>query len=778
MQPIRQNVHQVFDISRRLVVPLYQRSYVWKKEDHWEPFFQDIRSEARNCFFGKEGPGHFLGPIVTQTEMLTGGGHPKYNIIDGQQRLTTFQLFLKALHLIAADKKHWAANELERLIQNPPRSHIGPEEAFKVWPTNTDREAFRRVMEIPSAALASKLNLTNRLVEAFHFFFESLAAFLSGSEEELSDDFTAADPAKKIEALQQALTSKLYFIVLELEAGDDPQVIFETLNARGEPLLPSDLIRNDLFLSALREGLDTDKIFRKYWAPFEETLLSEPQEKEARFWHVLDTQGRLYRPRIDLFVFHWLTMKRAMAQEQDELLIGSLYREFKSWRKEQKLSAEEIFADLAENRDDYVRLIAPSGKSAISTTAQRIKAIDTGTIYPLLLFLINQFKPELDNSDIRKILNILESYLIRRLLTHGTTKNYNRVFLSLLAKAADAKAESLADFFDQELSGLKGATVEWPDDEKLRMGVLTNPIYVKSRQDRVRMVLGAIENKMRAISGTKTEEPLTNFTLTIEHLLPQEGRIADYPYPKWDRGLNESDTPEQRRERLIHSLGNLTLLTQPLNSSISNGPFVDKRKEIVEHSVLRLNRFLAGDVAPKTWDENAIHFRGGQLFELIRLIWPGPSRATVEGEAEIEASGNSLIEGRREAIARALGDREKTNLQKTSGAHYRNSDGTIRAICVISKRHENRTWPYWYGFHSEWDQYLSQGAKSYLVLGCLDRNSAYAVPITDFRKIQMYLRRTPNKHWHVDLEEGLGGNLNIVVPNSKGLPLKDYEINP
>src|ERR1700683_4131294 len=134
MQPTRQTVHQVFDISRRLVVPLYQRAYVWEREKHWEPFFSDIRAEARLAFYKKEGMGHFLGPIVTQTEMVTGGGHPRANIIDGQQRLTTLQLFLKALHVISVNRKYWAAAEFERLIRNPPRPHVADEEIYKVWP--------------------------------------------------------------------------------------------------------------------------------------------------------------------------------------------------------------------------------------------------------------------------------------------------------------------------------------------------------------------------------------------------------------------------------------------------------------------------------------------------------------------------------------------------------------------------------------------------------------------------------------------------------------------
>lgn len=779
MQPTRQTVHQVFDISRRLVVPLYQRAYVWEKEKHWEPFFQDIRTQARNCFYQIDGPGHFLGPIVTQTEMVSGGGHPRYNIIDGQQRLTTFQLFLKALHVIAVSTNHWASGEFERLIRNPPRAHIAPEEIHKVWPTNSDRRSFQDIMEIKGVKEAKEKSTAagTRLNEAYAFFYDSLSAFVAGHEEDETDEeFNKAPVEKRIEALQQALTSKLYFIVLELESGDDPQIIFETLNARGEPLLPSDLIRNDLFLKALRERLNTDEIYRKYWAEFEEKQTGHSENGESRFWHVMDTQGRLYRPRIDLFVFHWLTMKRAVAKQQAELLIGNLYHEFKKWTQQQKLSAEQIFSDLADNRDNYTRLIAPVGRDQLSITSGRLKAIDTGTVHPLLLFLVGTYRRDLLNSELGQILNALESYLVRRLLTHGTTKNYNRTFLALLTKVASADASiSLADLVQRELLLLKGPTVEWPADEKLRNGILEIPIYVKSRQDRVRMVLIAIENHMRALSGTKTEEPLANPDLSIEHLLPQEGTLVDYPYAADAAHSRQAETSEQARERLIHTLGNLTLLTQPLNSSISNGPFLTKRTEIVKHSVLRLNKFLGGDSVSSAWDESSIISRGQQLYEYIRAIWPVPRREPQQ-ETTRELTDNKLIDAKRDRIMRALSRREGLDLTNTSGALYRSVDDNLHVVCTVSKRYEKGRPPYWYGYSPQWHDFLLEGQRSFLVLGCMDRESAYAIPNLEINKILNDLYRTSDRHWHIVLEENEARELELLIPNGSKIPIKDFEL--
>src|SRR5262249_19213442 len=144
-------------------------------------------------------------------------------------------------HVISINRKHWAAGEFERLIRNPPRPHVADEEIYKVWPTNADRLAFAQIM---TDGTGSWKGGKTRLKDAYNFFYDSLAALIEGKEEdEIKEEFTEASPEARMEAIHQALTARLYFIVLELEGGDDPQVIFETLNARGEPLLPSDLIR-------------------------------------------------------------------------------------------------------------------------------------------------------------------------------------------------------------------------------------------------------------------------------------------------------------------------------------------------------------------------------------------------------------------------------------------------------------------------------------------------------------------------------------------------------
>ena len=126
--------------------------------------------------------------------------------------------------------------------------------------------------------------------------------------------------AKRAEVLIEALIWNIQMVTIELEADDDAQVIFETLNARGEPLTPSDLVRNFIFLTAARQDLDVSQLYSKQWSQFEEDPPHQP------FWKQEERQGRLKRSRMDLFLFHYVTFKTG-----DELNSGHLYQVFKVW---------------------------------------------------------------------------------------------------------------------------------------------------------------------------------------------------------------------------------------------------------------------------------------------------------------------------------------------------------------------------------------------------------------------------------------------------------------
>jgi hypothetical protein len=291
---------------------------------------------------------------------------------------------------------------------------------------------------------------------------------------------------------------------------------------------------------------------------------------------------------------------------------------------------------------------------------------------------------------------------------------------------------------------------------------------VKSRQDRVRLILIAVENSMRAASGSKTEEPLANADLSIEHLLPQNGSTANYPYAKNANYKRSTETVEQSRERLVHTLGNLTLLTQPLNSSISNGSFVSKTAEIVEHTVLRLNKFLLGDGSPKIWDEKSIISRGQLLYEYVRSIWPIPEKHSNESNVKTVRDDKAIAE-KRKLIVGAINKKFDLAIVSKSGALFESKDGKVRAVCAVSKRYDPPRSPYWYQYSPQWQEFLSGAATALFVLGCMDKNIAFAVPNAEIENVLGALYLTPQRHWHIVLEETNDGQISLVTRNGAKL---------
>lgn len=614
MQPSKQSIAQIFEPTKRYVIPLFQRAYVWNEEDHWEPLWTDIVRQTQRDLTGRSG--HFLGAVVMQNAAVTGGGLPRAEMIDGQQRLTTLQVLLKALTDVAGQLAPEWREHFARLTRNNLTPGCAEEDRYKLWPGNADRRAFRAIQdaEDPASArlaLAGEDGARLRLLEAYDYFSKEIHTFIT----ENGQDFSA-----QFQALHKVLFGGLQIIAIELEAGDDPQMIFETLNGRGEPLLPSDLIRNDLFLRAAGESLPAEPIYEKYWAAFDAASSEADSAGETRYWHMMERQGRLVRPRIDLFVFHYLVM-----HDPDEHRMDRLYGAFSQWAKSSGKSVSEIFADIARYRDLYRRLLDPNGQNVVATTARRLKAMDLTTAFPILLFVLGLPENRLKSTDRDRIFQALESYVVRRFFIGGDSKTYNKTFLGLLGRLRVAAAETginLADFVEEELLKGQGYTTVWPDDEAFQRGFRTAKIYVGSRLERARMILTALEERRRLESHA---EPLSlTANLTIEHLLPQSNTPEVYPYGGLRLAAFQELTPEDYRLKLIHTIGNLTMLTPGLNTIAGNHPFPDKTKEIRESSDLRLNAFTRAEGCPTSWSEDQIVARSDDLFETARKIWARP----------------------------------------------------------------------------------------------------------------------------------------------------------
>jgi hypothetical protein len=588
MKPDTHTVQQLFERDVRYIVPLYQRPYVWNEDEQWAPLWDDISAllQHQENATSAELWSHFLGAIVLDQDQTLPGQIPRYTVIDGQQRLTTLQLLIAAAaKAIAAVGAEDDAALLRELVVNNPRK-AKDIERLKVWPTNANRSSFTAVMAVDGPPSGYTDDPDNLIDEAFDYFTCQVADYLVGDGDE------TADEAARAERLRVTLCDLLKVVSITLERDDNAQVIFETLNARGTPLLSVDLVKNAVFRLASTQGCDTDALYEQVWRP----------QLDDEYWRQERRQGRLNRPIGELFLMHWLTMRLERVIPATELFAA-----FRQHVLTQSADAEALIRELCADAAVMRSFDAVSPDSPEGEFFARFEPLDAGTVLPVVLLLFRS--PDVTAERRRRALRILESWLARRVLMRLTTKNYNRLVPRLVAKMK-ADLGRADDALYEALSGAEGAVSRWPGDDEFVEFLRTRDIYGTVSAPRLVMALTAVE---ASLHSTKTEKAPITGKLSLEHLLPQ----------KWEDtwSLTGSEVDAAARSARLHRLGNLTIVAQPLNSSMSNSPWTVKRTELNRHSVLLLNAKLA---ERDQWDVAGIDEHGEWLAAQLARIWPGP----------------------------------------------------------------------------------------------------------------------------------------------------------
>jgi hypothetical protein len=263
---------------------------------------------------------------------------------------------------------------------------------------------------------------------------------------------------------------------------------------------------------------------------------------------------------------------------------------------------EKVLASVKEFADIFQRFETFAQWSRERYFFERIEALQVTSAYPFLLAVFEAH--EKNPTVLHPILDMLESFLIRRMICQLNTRGYNRLFIELL-KAYKRDPERPVEAVQEFLLSSESESGRWPEDREFLGAWVDNPIYKLLTQQRTRMVLEALELGLRT---DKSEKMQLDEKLTIEHIMPQN----------WQGHWPLDGADEQRRIRAIHSIGNLTLINKKLNPSISNGPWAAKRDGLAAHSLMRLNKEL---VKAETWNEDQIRARAEALCEVAKKVW-------------------------------------------------------------------------------------------------------------------------------------------------------------
>jgi len=594
----------IFNFPQRLLVPLFQRPYVWDEDRQWRPLWQDVERVADKVLAMDHSTKHFLGAVVLQQEMNSAGTLMVRTIIDGQQRLTTLQLLFDAIHeeILRAGLDQ-IARRLTDLVENSEHQRREPEDRFKVWPTNRDRDAFAEVMSVPQPVYAELEQASSRLVKAHEFFALQTREWLLVDPEDL---------LTRASALVDAVATRLQLVVIDLKADEDAQEIFETLNARGTPLTAADLIKNLVFQRLAASADESEKAYHRYWEQF-----------ETPFWEKQVSSGRVLWSRSSLFLTQWL-----VAQTQQDIPAREVFVSFKRHLDDSGDDVSTMLADIKACADVY-RSLTQSAENRhepldrLEMFTYRAGEMQSEIVKPFIIWLTDPRLSAVPLDQRDRAVAALESWLVRRTLVREKSAGQNRFMIDLLGQLVHEPRNQVGDRLEALLADQTADTAYWPDDEAVRASLEDLPIYRRLSRGRLRMILEAVEDYRRGFpgSGAKGEQPVVRATCTIEHVMPQ----------KWGQHwpLTQGVTGTER-DQLVHTLGNLTLVSKALNPSMSNAAWLGekgKRTGLEEYSSIKITSDVIkmADANESVWDEELIEERTSMLIDDILAIWPVPA---------------------------------------------------------------------------------------------------------------------------------------------------------
>ena len=572
METYKTKPMELFLRDRRIEVPFFQRAYVWHR-DEWDRFLEAVLHICKNE------ESYFMGPLIIKSQTFPANEEISRVdlLIDGQQRLTTFCIFMRVLyeHLnISQEFKGDFFNWAEELILHHNHIDIECFESIMKGSAEKIREKYTKQPK-------RKIYYLNKVLECYDYF----------SKSEHLKEFS--------EKSHRAIRSKLEFIAIELSDADEEQQIFDTINSIGVGLTTAELLKNELFDSASKE------LYEKTWQ-------SQFEKQDRIFWDEAIVRGR---PNIALFMQSALLIfsKEKDIKEQGYENIGSLFKNYKLYIEKYKIGkGNESFIDklmnLATLYRENINIDLLRGRIEEKEPIQRLMIPILGSVNtPVIPYILFILKEVTDKTERDNMFSLLENYIVRRMVCGHSKKNYNKLFPDMIGKTQSY------DELRQRLLGLSGDNI-FPSDDELKNRFKDAKLSNKD----AKTILYLLDLSLRDLELDATH--LDSYqSFSLEHIMPHQ----------WTDNWNEGDiNPE--RDFFISTLGNLTILKKRLNISLSNKAWKEKQKKLKEHAT-GIKTFDTADTpdTPKfldadKWDESLIEKRTDWLYKQALAVWPYP----------------------------------------------------------------------------------------------------------------------------------------------------------
>lgn len=445
--------------KRVFKVPVYQRNYDWTNIQCEKLYSDIIKASERNCQ-------HFTGSIVYIDDINGGSGLNEVLIIDGQQRITTMYILLKALYDASKGESVRVESEIEEVMFN---RHCEESYKVKLKPVKTDNVQLTLLLKDE----LENMDRNSNVYKSYNIFVSLIKKSLEEGLE-LSD---ILDGIKKLEVVE---------IILDKLQGDEPQKIFESINSTGLELSLADLVRNYLLMDDEKQ----EELYEKYWLEIEKNV------------------G--YRNLGDL-VINYLN-----SQISGNVNSKNAYRLFKEDCENHRYSHEDVLKKLKQTSKYYGAFIGVNNYygANVQKYLDAFNMIKQTTVLPLLFRVFDDYEYGRINEDVLcKVLDYLLTYLVRTTACE-INKNMAKFMKSLYGRVIDDSYDNYFEKFVVFLNDVR-ANDRMPTNDEFRESLIYKPLYKKNI---CKYILSVIENS--------TKEHIDVSNLTIEHILPQKENAA------------------------------------------------------------------------------------------------------------------------------------------------------------------------------------------------------------------------------------------------------------
>lgn len=541
--------------KRQYAIPVYQRNYEWSAEQCKKLFDDVVTAHKRD-------QKHFCGSVV-YAPLKSEKKIDYYVVIDGQQRLTTIYILIKALiDKAATDEEKKNLADVLFNVDKFKRYDIDDSSKLKLKPIKSDNNQLMLLMEGHS----EQMDRTSGIYRNYELFCDLIQDFLNDNPD--------MDVSNIYDGLEHLTCAEI-----KLDDDDDnAQEIFERINSTGVPLSLSDKIRNFVLMT----DTDQDRLYEDYW---------------------LKSEQMLTRDQLEGFFLDYLNFKMDGFTKE-----STAYDDFKALYVRGHYTNESMLREILHYVRQY-HAFYYGDKSWLSKQANQLlgslRNLKQTTVFLFLFSVFDDLEAnEIDDDTLCKVLRLLLNYSVRRLICEVGSNSLRGLYKTLYGRVFN-RPENKANYYDAIVSFLLQLTSKdvMPSDAEFVAALKERNLYRKNAL--CKYLLVAIENQGK--------EQIKTDALTIEHIMPQNKNLST----AWQRMLGTDW--ELVRERYLHTLGNLTLTGY--NSELGDLPFAEKLDKLAEENTHVT--VLYSDVKNKTeWNAQTMKSRAERLSEEVLKLFP------------------------------------------------------------------------------------------------------------------------------------------------------------